>query len=657
MSLQSYKNHITMKVWSILRSIFALGQIGITIYFICDSINNWNDTPIVTTVSFEKLTSQEPFPAISLCFDHSTWKWPSIINLATKWNQTKQTNVSLSEIKFYVDQIVQMKDQANSFRTTKYLKIEGTQIEFDICKFANDLFSDIDDQEVKDFLLEISYQIDLNPSNAWYLTGLMNSNLDNFEEMKKNVCNVFNCSLLQDDHCSTNRPMNYEGFEAIIKAFNQRWAYIKYHNYRFLLLTKLFKVYQDPHPNNDLDSMIALFNDIIEISDMPDIISTWHYLKGLQKNDIEGYEFMEVLGNENNLPSDPEDFIQTLDQDSFNRLMELIDQPKANSLNNDNLNLVPFCSYGHDNPLEKCNLFEKSKFMYQDDTCYTFDQDLGDLGSIPYAPNGLNLILNIKGMPSEEVLSLKVFVHEHGTYPDVLGIESTHQEISSNGRVRIGIEITGKEVTENFAKMPFTKRKCLLTNERPNYNRLQCLVKHNHQRALDQCQCIPATMVSKNQGNFCTLNGSYCFRNEVQKMIINDTLCPPICQGRQFKTHRTLDETWNALKKGQDFLQFLDQNPLATLLDMNISGLDLENIQTHRGYLKKSSESYTYLQIFLEDPQKIVVTQDAKVTETDMVSNIGGTIGIFLGLSAISFLDIIAEWVKNIMDAFKSFKQ
>ena len=117
-----------MKVWSILRSIFALGQIGITIYFICDSINNWNDTPIVTTVSFEKLTSQEPFPAISLCFDHSTWKWPSIINLATKWNQTKQTNVSLSEIKFYVDQIVQMKDQANSFRTTKYLKIEGTQI-------------------------------------------------------------------------------------------------------------------------------------------------------------------------------------------------------------------------------------------------------------------------------------------------------------------------------------------------------------------------------------------------------------------------------------------------------------------------------------------------------------------------------------------------
>ena len=111
-----------MKVWSILRFIFTLGQIGLTIYFICDSINNWNDTPIVTTVSFEKLTSQEPFPAISLCFDHAAWKWPSIISLATKWyqtSQTSQTNVSLSYMNYYVEQIAQMKVQTKSFKTTK----------------------------------------------------------------------------------------------------------------------------------------------------------------------------------------------------------------------------------------------------------------------------------------------------------------------------------------------------------------------------------------------------------------------------------------------------------------------------------------------------------------------------------------------------------
>ena len=174
-----------MKVWSILRSIFTLGQIGLTIYFICDSINNWNDTPIVTTVSFEKLTSQEPFPAISLCFDHAAWKWPSIISLATKWNQTSQTNVSLSYMNYYVEQIAQMKVQTKSFKTTKYLKIEGTQFEFDVCKFATDLFSDIDDQEVKDFLLKIAYQIDLDPSSDWFLLGLMRSNLDNFVKMKK----------------------------------------------------------------------------------------------------------------------------------------------------------------------------------------------------------------------------------------------------------------------------------------------------------------------------------------------------------------------------------------------------------------------------------------------------------------------------------------
>ena len=50
------------------------------------------------------------------------------------------------------------------------------------------------------------------------------------------------------------------------------------------------------------------------------------------------------------------------------------------------------------------------------------------------------------------------------------------------------------------------------------------------------------------------------------------------------------------------------------------------------------------VQFFLHDPQMTVITKDAKVTLPDMVSNIGGTIGIFLGLSTISVLDILIEF-------------
>ena len=65
----------------------------------------------------------------------------------------------------------------------------------------------------------------------------------------------------------------------------------------------------------------------------------------------------------------------------------------------------------------------------------------------------------------------------------------------------------------------------------------------------------------------------------------------------------------------------------------------------HSAYLKRISQSYSLLQIFFQSPQKTVITKDAKVTETDMVSNIGGTIGIFLGLSTISVLDKIIDWL------------
>ena len=64
-----------------------------------------------------------------------------------------------------------------------------------------------------------------------------------------------------------------------------------------------------------------------------------------------------------------------------------------------------------------------------------------------------------------------------------------------------------------------------------------------------------------------------------------------------------------------------------------------------QSYLRRLSKGFSLVQIFFRTPQKTVITKDAKVTETDMVSNIGGTIGIFLGLSTISVLDKIIDWL------------
>ena len=67
------------------------------------------------------------------------------------------------------------------------------------------------------------------------------------------------------------------------------------------------------------------------------------------------------------------------------------------------------------------------------------------------------------------------------------------------------------------------------------------------------------------------------------------------------------------------------------------------------GFLEHSFfENYPYqsiLQINFAGPYATEITQDAKVTFADMVGSIGGTFGVFLGLSFVSLVDELADWI------------
>ena len=65
-------------------------------------------------------------------------------------------------------------------------------------------------------------------------------------------------------------------------------------------------------------------------------------------------------------------------------------------------------------------------------------------------------------------------------------------------------------------------------------------------------------------------------------------------------------------------------------------------------YIRENGQAFSMVQFFFHDPQMTVITKDAKVTLADMVSNIGGTIGIFLGLSMLSVMEIMIEFSKFI---------
>ena len=52
------------------------------------------------------------------------------------------------------------------------------------------------------------------------------------------------------------------------------------------------------------------------------------------------------------------------------------------------------------------------------------------------------------------------------------------------------------------------------------------------------------------------------------------------------------------------------------------------------------------IHINFEGSKVWTVTKDAKITLPDMIGNIGGTLGVFIGFSFLGLLDTLIEWLE-----------
>ena len=527
--------------------------------------------------------------------------------------------------------------------------------ESNICAAIQTFFAEIGDTEMKDFLLSISYQVEhvLQTSQALLVLEELGKHFE-LSDLKKGICEdlkMFNCTNLNANQCSPAPYKSGVSF-AFLQGVFMQWAYRRYHNAKALLHILNQNAFFIDKPSLPERFNLLLNSHKISMMHGTDIYSQWHYLNGMFMKD-KGVEKIlitngKVLGMTKDVCTKPEnckeieDFFHSIDQASLERLKQLIDQPKMHSDNREDFTLVPLCSFGTD-LLKKCDLFHRSKMTFQDNTCYTYDEGQN---AEPFAPNGLNFLLDLNHMPSEQEMSLKVFFHQHGTIPDVLRLESASLKVTGTGNILIGLDIRTTEVTQNFAKMSFEKRQCLIPEEMENYTRIECLVKQVHDYATSKCQCLPFLMggLVVNQSN--NVECSVCFRTAIKKAkpFLNESLCPSLCSESQFNPLLSRQHWNDPTKYGNELITWLTNNPLGLYLD-KISDSTTQYPYDKQSYLRRLSKGFSLVQIFFGTPQKTVITKDAKVTETDMVSNIGGTIGIFLGLSTISVLDKIIDWL------------
>ena len=129
--------------------------------------------------------------------------------------------------------------------------------------------------------------------------------------------------------------------------------------------------------------------------------------------------------------------------------------------------------------------------------------------------------------------------------------------------------------------------------------------------------------------------------------MINENQCPVACTMKEYQTTKSIDTWENPFSFGPDFVDFLLDNPTGLILQNDTHGNEYGHFG-YEGLVRRIWKEYSLVQLYFDEPLMTVITKDAKVTLPDMVSNFGGTIGIFLGLSALSILDLSVNWMSKL---------
>jgi acid-sensing ion channel 5 len=106
-----------------------------------------------------------------------------------------------------------------------------------------------------------------------------------------------------------------------------------------------------------------------------------------------------------------------------------------------------------------------------------------------------------------------------------------------------------------------------------------------------------------------------------------DSLCPLECNSDQYKASQSFvdfpSNIWyNTIKNGQIF---------------ELKG----RVSNYLDTFEKCKANMLKLKIFYQDLNYVQVTASKKILISDLLANIGGSIGLFLGVSILSFIEIL----------------
>ena len=313
---------------------------------------------------------------------------------------------------------------------------------------------------------------------------------------------------------------------------------------------------------------------------------------------------------------------------------------------------IPLCSYGATNlELNHCTTFKRNDQSH----CFTFNESSFDhmLGQT----EGLNFLVNydFPGTITDMIKPFAIILHEPTKDPDIMNIKGKNFFVRPGKMVDLKITTTVVDTTTDFDAMSFESRLC---NKGTGYGEVNCLMEHNSGRAEATCGCQPWYAKSMNNLSTCNTLGTICY----EKSMHNKT-----------ENLNEQDKCFEACKEFKYDLVSLDDLPMTDALEhYNLNerkfeyfGEDFNNF-FHRpgkliqyrgfktfyglptGFLQDKLKRATLVHVNFKELKALTVTKDAKITIPDMIGNIGGTLGVFIGFSFLGLLDDLVEIFQNL---------
>lgn len=303
-----------------------------------------------------------------------------------------------------------------------------------------------------------------------------------------------------------------------------------------------------------------------------------------------------------------EDSIKVLDKTQLNTTI-------LNWLNQDIKEFVLFCGFSDSNGIVIRCEDDLQPILTSTGICYTFNSISNGKPDIQVTStgikSGLKMILNVTrgSMDYEEKIGVKVVISER----DILPVpHSQGVAIPPDRSAYIGLN--------KFKKVDQTTHSSCIPNDRHvslfpslQYSQGAC----EHEQVLTQqlflCGCLPEEPPIKYANTpTCTIADICCLMN--QSIVFNNEYCPPPC---------------NVVSYEEQVSYFQNSNRLITKI-----------LKKERNISIDSSTSLVSLSVFFENLEVTNTIAEDAYSSVSLLANIGGHLGLFIGASVISLLEM-----------------